>query len=227
MLRVVRSSVVVAFAASACTNGAFDVPSFRGQANSDYAGWERFQTAIGSNMPTEPGTTNTDARVVQTVAPDFSTPPGLLLTGVGNIYSGFQLLNLFITDAAAAPITDIVLQVRTLGSELSYDSVAIEFFDTTGASQTVPALARQELFRESGAPLFPGFPSEIVETKWTWDTTVFPADFTAYRIVLPHATAHISVDRIELDTRTVPAPAGMLLVTLALARGSNRRRDAR
>lgn len=197
----------------------FMPPTWRGEADTEYAGWERFATAIGSNAPDDTATTPTaaDARVTQTTAPDFSTPPGILRTSAGNIYSGFQLLNLFVTNNIALPLTDVQLQTRTSGTELDYANITLQYFNGQGQPVALAATSRTELFRQSGIEFFPGFPSEIVETKFVWDLSGVTDAITSIRIVLPHTIAHISIERIELDTRSVPAPgAGLALLGLAV-----------
>lgn len=201
----------VAMAQSTAVN--FTAPAWRGSANTEYAGWERFATAVGANAPDDAATTANaaDARAIQSTTPDFSTPPGILRTSAGNIYSGFQILNLAITNNVAQPLSLVQLQTRTSGTELNYANVALQYFNAQGQPQSLPAASRTELFRQSGVQFFPGFPSEIVESKFTWDLSGLGDSVTSLRIVLPHTVQHISIERFELDTLSIPAPGGVAL----------------
>lgn len=198
----------------------FMTPVWRGDANTGYAGWERFQTAVGANTPDDPASSALGARVIQSTTPDFTTPPGILRTSAGNIYSGFQFLNLRVTNTVSQPLTDVVLQSRTSGTEINYSTIVLSYVDGQGASRTVAPSAREELFRADGIEFFPGFPSSTVEYKWTWDLSSLGEQVTSFSIALPHVQQHISIDRIELDTRSVPGPgtAAMLLLCAAARR---------
>lgn len=194
---------------------AFEVPSFRGDTNTQYAGWESFVTPVGFNSPTDPATTNFGAGVVQNVAPDFSMPPGVLITGAGNLYSGFQILDLGVLAGSGngQDLTDVTLQVRTLGTEL--DTAGVVLIDTDAFGPPIPVIpaATTELFRETGAPIFPGFDSSIVETRFDFDLT--GRGISNFVIGLPQQQEHISFDRFELDTAFVPTPGAFAMLGVA------------
>jgi hypothetical protein len=194
----------------------FAPASFRGLSNTDYAGWEIFTSAFnGPNVPDDPAGSNADARIRQTVAPDFSTPPGILLSGSGNIYSGFQNMNLVLSDTAPADLQTVVLQTRVLGSELDYSRIVLTY---TGAAQVpveVPFTSSTELFRQAGAPIF-GNPTVNTEFRFQWDLSAIADTITSYSIRLTHTGAHLSIDRVELDTQVIPTPGAMALIPLTL-----------
>ena len=125
----------------AATNG-FIIPSFRGSANSESGDWEIFSDPYGApgNLPDQPGAT-TDAVLTQSNTNAF-------LTGSGNIYN---LSTSAFTVADSAPFTlgTVVLQTRTVGSELDYNSVFLVYSNDSGA-QTLAPLFRYELNRAAG-----------------------------------------------------------------------------
>ncbi|MEM8835902.1 MAG: hypothetical protein AAGD00_08780 [Planctomycetota bacterium] len=218
---VAASSAIAGVPSSAA---AFEVPSFRGDTNTQYAGWESFATPIGFNNPTDPATTNFGAGVVQDVAPDFSMPPGVLITSAGNLYSGFQIINVGVLAGSGngQDLTDVTLQVRTLGTEL--DTAGVVLIDTDAFGPPIPVIpaATTELFRQSDSPIFPGFPSEIVETRFDFNLTGL--GISNFVIGLPQQQAHISFDRIELDTAFVPTPGALAVLGVAGLTAVRRRR---
>lgn len=221
------SVAATSFAGVPSTAVAFEAPVWRGGASTEYAGWERFVTPVGANPSTDPGSTaGPDAVVVQSTAPNFNPPPGILLTGTGNLYSGFQLMSLSVANAVGAPLTEVVLQTRTAGGELNSSGVSLRYTDAQGQAQSLAPTVAQELFREDGSPIFPGFSSSIVERRWTWDLGSLGAAVTSFSIALPQSTQHMSLERVELDTLSVPAPGALALAGLGAALMPQRRRRA-
>jgi len=100
------------------TNG-FIVPFFRGSPGAQSGYWEIFSVPSGEpgNMPDRPGS-NMDAVLTQ-------TDPGGFLTGSGNIYNPGGISAFTLVHATTTPLGTVVLQVRTLGSELDYGSVLL------------------------------------------------------------------------------------------------------
>ena len=201
----------------------FQTPAFRGAPNSEFAGWENFSIPVGGpNFPDSAATTTNDAVLVQTVTPDFSTPPGILVTGAGNLYSGFQNMNIIIGDAAPAPLTTVWLQTRTLGSEWNYASILLSYMDSQGQMQSIAPTSLQELSRVAGPPLF-GNPTVNVENLFVWDFSSIVDPVQTFSVRLTHTGQHLSVDTVELDTLSIPAPGVLAFAPLALV-GLRRRR---
>lgn len=166
----------------AATNG-FVVPSFRGSANSESGYWEIFTDPYGApgNLPDQPGAT-TDAVLTQSNTNAF-------LTGSGNIYnlstSAFTL-----ADATPFALGTVVLQARTVGSELDYNSVSL-VYSNDGGAQTLAPLFRYELNRTAGQ----GF---SVSSLWQWDLTGLGV--SNYSIAFNAAGPSLSFDSMTLDT---------------------------
>lgn len=219
-------AAIAAFAPAAFATGSavnFIVPSFRGQANTDYAGWESFTSAFnGFNAPDDAAGTNADARIRQTVAPDFSTPPGITLTGSANIYSGFQNINLLISDTAPAALQRVELQTRALGSEWDYSQITLSYQNQLNETVSLPFSSSTELLRQPGPVQF-GNPTFNTEYHFVWDLTGVADSITSYSIRLTHTAPHLSVDRIELDTQYVPTPGTLALAPLTLVALRRRR----
>ncbi len=194
----------------------FEVPAFRAQPNSGFAGWENFTVPFGGpNFADVAGTTLPTASIVQTVAPDFSTPPGILISGAGNLYSGFQNMNLILSTSVAQPLTNVTIQTRTLGSEWNYGLIVLSYIDGQGAPQSIPPGTATELFRQAGPPIF-GNPTVNVETRFDWDLSGLSDQITSFSVRFTHSGQHLSLDRLELDTLSIPSPGTLALAPIGL-----------
>lgn len=194
--------------AAASTNG-FVVPVFRGAAGSEAGYWESFTVPVGApgNAPDRPGTT--------TGATLWQADPAGFITGSGNLYNLTGVSQFTVQDATAAALGTVVLQVRTLGSELDYGSVVLNYTDATGTHSLTP-LFRLELDR--GTIL-----GASVSSLWQWDLRGLDVD--EYSIGFQAAAPSLSFDAMTLDTWTgfvpVPEPSAVLVggVGMALALG--------
>ncbi len=166
----------------AATNG-FVVPSFRGSASSESGYWEIFTDPHGApgNLPDQPGATS-DAVLTQSNTNAF-------LTGSGNIYN---LSTSVFTLADATPFTlgTVVLQMRTVGSELDYNSVFL-VYSNDGGAQTLAPLFRYELNRAAAQ----GY---SVSSLCQWDLTGLGV--SNYSIAFNAAGPSLSFDSLTLDT---------------------------
>ena len=166
----------------AATNG-FVVPSFRGSAGSESGYWETFTVPYGApgNLPDQPGAT-TGAVLTQSNTNAF-------LTGSGNIYN---LSTSAFTVADSTPFTlgTVVLQTRTVGSELDYNSVSLIYSNDSGAHSLSPSF-RYELNRAASQ----GY---SVSSLWQWDLTGLGV--TNYSIAFNAAGPSLSFDSMTLDT---------------------------
>jgi hypothetical protein len=180
--------VVTASSLLAGTNG-FVVPSFRSSANSEFGYWETFTVPSGTpgNLPDQPGAT-TGAILTQ-----FNT--NAFLTGSGNIYN-LSISSFALTDNTPFALGTVVLQTRTIGSELDYGSISLIYSNESGSHVLAP-LFHYELNRTSGQ----GF---NVSSLWQWDLTGLSV--TNYSVVFNAAGDSVSFDSLTLDVANQFAP---------------------
>jgi hypothetical protein len=185
ILSVLALLLFPAFWLSAGTNGFF-VPFFRGSSGSEAGYWETFAIPVGEpgNLPDRGGAT-TDAVLTQTDTNAF-------LTGSGNIYNLNGASVFTLRDATPFTLATVVLQVRTLGSELDYGSVSLIYSNDSGQHSIAP-LPRVELNRGSQ----PGL-GATVSSLWQWDLSGL--NVTAYSISFRAAAVSLSFDALTLDT---------------------------
>lgn len=177
--------------AVAGTNG-FLVPTFRGTANAQAGYWETFSTAVGApgNAPDKAGAT-TGARLTQSDTNAF-------LTGSGNIYNLSGTSEFSLADQTPFALGTVVLQTRTLGTELDYASAELLYTDGSGTHIVAP-LPRVELNRGSQ----PGL-GATVSSLWQWNLTGLGV--TAYTVRFRAAGASTSFDSLTLDTADTFTP---------------------
>ncbi len=183
----------------------FVVPELRDSANSEAGYWESFTVAYGvpGNLADKAGST-TGAILTQTGS------AASFITGTGNIYDfsdGIQAFQL--TDATPFSLGTVVLQTRTLGSELDYSSVALTYSDGFGTHSLAP-VSRLELDR--GTTL-----GASVSSLYQWDLTGLAVN--EYSISFHGAGPSVSFDAMTLDTwnqyaLVVPEPSTYALLGL-------------
>jgi hypothetical protein len=185
------------------TNG-FVVPAFRGSAESESGYWESFTVGVGA-----PG--NSPRAGATTGAVLTQSDPGGFITGSGNLYNldGFSAFT--VTDSTPFALGTVVLQARTLGSELDYNSVTLSFNNGSGLQSLAP-LFRSELDR--GTVL-----GASVSSLWQWDLRGLGV--TDYSISFNAAGPSLSFDSATLDTWTgfapVPEPSTLALGFLGVS----------
>ncbi|GMU23112.1 MAG: hypothetical protein AMXMBFR13_31950 [Phycisphaerae bacterium] len=180
----------------------------RGQANTTYQEWNVFSSVAGPNGP-DVGSYNPNG------TPNLrDTSGGALLTGSGNIYSPAAVLNIAVEVpdyAGAGDVTTVILQTRTLGSEIDLGSVQVG-----GASASDVG----ELLREpAGGP--GGFAVE------TWFKFLLPYSAAGFTIQFNADGSSMSLDRVAVDTITaatyipepnpVPEPGALVLLIMGIA----------
>ncbi|MDP1662764.1 MAG: hypothetical protein Q8L55_12695 [Phycisphaerales bacterium] len=178
---------------------------------STYAQWESFVSIGGPNNP------DVGQSVVGTLAagaqPFNVTAAGALtvVAGSGNLYSGFAPTAVTMTVPGfnwPAGTTTLLLQVRTVGTEINGATLNIGGVVPT----TVTELSRISM----------GAQGAQVETLYRFD---LPSDVSTYTVLFSSVTSHFSVDRVAIDTFTVPTPGAAVVLGLA-AFGAARRRRA-
>lgn len=196
--------------AQAGTNG-FYAPTWRGTANTEAGYWEVFTVAAGApgNLADRAGST-TGAGLTQ-------NNPTSFLTGSGNIYNFTDASTFTLADVTPFALGTVVLQTRTVGSELDYSSVQLTYTDGGGVHSVAP-LFRLELDRSVGN-------GDNVSSLWQWDLSGLGV--SSYSIAFAAAESSMSFDALTLDTwnqfSVVPEPsvaalggiAGLLLLTRA------------
>ncbi len=187
-------------AASLLANSSFFVaPSFRGQANTDFAGWELFTSATGPNNPDVAGS-DAIATFTQTSGSGFVTGGG-----VGNIYVGPPpaVGSYRVSYDGASAIDSVVFQVRTLGLELDYSSISLNY-----GSGSLGAPTRTELERAASQ----GGPGAVsVSSSWTWNLTGLNASDVT--ITFNAANSDVSLDAAQLDVAAVPEPETWAMIS--------------
>ena len=226
---------VVSLGMMSCAYGAFVTPEEWARPTSDAQAAADRTTVQEWNLFTSPGGPN-DPDVAE-VNPNAGVGPNLskanvydtsgasFVTGGGNIYSPTALLAL---DAdvpsyglGGAYGTEVLLQLRTLGSEIAYDAVRLTYAGDGGTEHTINATSRRELERVQ----LGGFGGAQVDTLFVFDVPFSPASF---KIEFDAAESSVSLDRVAIDTFTslVPEPgmASVLGVAAAGLLGRPRRR---
>nr|WP_281721252.1 hypothetical protein [Nitrosomonas nitrosa] len=167
------------------TNG-FIVPPFRASPESHFAKWEVFTKAVGApgNLP------EMSVGAGQAVITQVET--NAILTGSGNIYNMVGASEFLVENATPFDMGTVVLQTRTIGSELDYGSVLLTLTNDSGV-HVLPPLRRVELDRGSQ----PGLGANVA-SLWQWDLSGKRA--TSYSIAFRAAGKSLSFDSLTLDT---------------------------
>ncbi|HEY4415075.1 MAG TPA: hypothetical protein VGO57_05225 [Verrucomicrobiae bacterium] len=164
----------------AATNG-FVVPTFCGSADSQSGYWENFTVPYGlpGNSPDQPDATTT-AVLVQ-------TNPNGFLTGTANIYNFTDANAFVVSDTSPYTLGTVVLQTHTVGAEINYGSVVLNYTDDNGPHTLAP-IFRYELDRSAGG----------VSSLWQWDLTGLGV--STYNVTFAAAGSSLSFDAMTLDT---------------------------
>ncbi len=166
----------------------------RGSANSTYAQWDVFTAAAGPNSP-DVGQFNPTALPFNV----FDSNGGSVITASGNIYSFTLPLNVHVVAPSyalgTAAQTRVILQVRTMGTEISAASVNIG---------GVTPVQVTELFRQSLGQGGPGGGGYLVDTLYEFRIS---GNAASYEIRFNAADNFLSLDRVCVDTFTSTVPA--------------------
>ena len=210
LLSILLTSLAVCLIGSSLVHAGtnnFVVPEFPGSQDSEAGYWETFSVAFGApgNLADKAGST-TGAVLTQTGS------AASFITGSGNIYDFSTSIQSFhLTDATPFSLGTVVLQTRTLGSELDYDSVLLSYSDGAGSHSFAP-LARLELDR--GTTL-----GASVSSLYQWDLSGLGV--TEYSLSFNGAGPSVSFDAMTVDTwnqfaTVVPEPSTYALLGLGV-----------
>jgi hypothetical protein len=198
----------------------------RGDANSTYSGWDRFEAVLPSDDPQvtlPPPGSYTDS--TPDLPGQFGTPSSITVSaggirvGSGNAYSPFAPLSFNATinsGTAGGDFTRIVAQIRSIGTEMDYSSILLST-DTLSSGNVAPSL-----MLETGRAPFGGFGGgDIVDYLAMWDLN---SSQEAYRIDFNSASSSFSLDQFNVDTFTqstafvtptaIPEPGAVALLGL-------------
>ncbi len=192
-----------------------DVPTWRGTSSADFYGWETFTSAFGGpNLPNYAGT--------ESAAALFNFGGGALITGTGNLYGAGGPLSISIYGGLTGAVSEVVLNLSTVGTGVNLSSVRFSIFDNNGSSV---ALAPTSTELRSDTPA-PGGQGQI--QTWAMRWVVAPLALQSNRFVVDFGstTVNMSLDAVALDIHAVPAPGVAALMGLAgLFTKSRRRRS--
>jgi PEP-CTERM motif len=210
--------------------GSFYTPAYRGQTGTESAFWNDasaaadsgFTNATGINNATyvaPGGSTLANASVTQTTPGAFIIPGQDGTGNSGDIYS-FSSINTFVLNyTVSSPanfpngVGNVIFQTETLGSELDYSSVVLNYTLAGGAQETLSATANE---LSNGGSAQGG--SDVL-TEWEWN---LPAadDVTSFSIDFNGSGTSVGLERTMLDVAPfdvapVPEPGSLALFGMA------------
>ena len=160
-------------------------PPFRGQADTEYSGWETFTMPFnGPNSPDVAGTTSNDATLTQTT-------PGAILTSTGNIYNPAGASHFVLSDTLPADLQEVVLQISVFGVPADYGSFVLSYTNVSGQLVSLPPNSIQNLWNAGGS----------LEDRIDWDLSGNSDSVTSYTIQFDASAVHMSLDAVILDVR--------------------------
>jgi Dockerin type I domain len=190
----VLGAVVLAVLPAQRSLADFDLPAgwARGATDTTYQQWDIFTSADG-NPPNLP-----DVGLFNPNAPGgaglnvFDSSGTSLITSDSNIYSFAAPTDMHVVvpnyGLGSKYTTVLLVQTRTLGSEIEYADAAI--------GTTHPAVTQELLRQPLAGPFGETF---TVDTAFTW---VLPGNAASYQIDLPASASSMSFDRVAVDTLT-------------------------
>ena len=199
------------------------VPTWRGQSNTMFMGWETFTSAYA-------GANAADMAGSSTLANLFNFGPGAILTNAPlptGIYNPTGPLSIMImggvTNAPRNPM-EVVMNVASAGTGIVNSTVALTLFDNSGNSRRMTATST--LVRNSVPD---GMSGTAITTAFSWTIDPLTWNCTRWQIDFSSSSPHALLDAVTLDFKLVPTP-GALTVLAAFVGGTTRgrrRRDER
>jgi hypothetical protein len=222
MSRCIHVGIGTGLLTAAASAGVFNPlePTWRGQANTMFMGWETFLSPYaGANAADMAGSSN--------LANLFNFGPGAIITNAPlptGIYNATGPLSIMImggVTAAPRNPTEVVMNVASAGTGIVNGTVALTLFDNAGNSKRITPTAT--LLRSSVAD---GMGGNAVTTAFTWMIDPLAWNCTRWQIDFSSAAPHAILDAVTLDLKLVPTP-GALAVLAAFAGGTPRGRRRR
>lgn len=166
-------------------------PPYRGLPGTEYSAWESFDVPFGGvNLPDDPASTSDDATLENLESSAFDIG--------GNIYSFSAPIDCVLRDSVPSDLQELDLQVSTIGEELDYAGVRLEYVDGLGVTQSLAPDAITVLFL---GPNTGGGGGVLAETLFSWDLDDRSDDITVYEVRFQGAAPSVSLDAVVLDTR--------------------------
>jgi hypothetical protein len=196
--------------ASAAAQAAFQVPDFRGTPGSLYAEWDQFNS---TTLDTEPDVGQYPSPPAAGATSSVAITGALVLAGGSNPYSFAGPISVTVTQSGTGDTrpTEAWLQLRTVGSEVDFDSVLL-----AGVAPTSTTTLLHEVGTFFNPTTMQNESSYIVETLFRWR---LPAGIDSYAFSFSALGPHMSFDRVAVDIApaAVPLPAAAWLLGSALA----------
>jgi len=203
--------LVVALAASSLLSASASadfinplVPPWRGSATSDFYGWENFTSAFGGpNMTNYAGS--------ESAAALFNYGSGAFITSTGNLYGAGGPLSVSIYAGLTAPVTEVIMNLATVGTMINLGSVKLVLGDNAGNSLTAsPSFT--ELRSDSAAP---GGQGQIQTRSFRWILQGLPFAATRFEMNFNSQGANMSLDTASVDIHYTPAPGALVVLAAA------------
>ena len=213
---VVAFAATTAIAASAMAGFAVeDVPTWRGDADTLYGGWDSFTQANFAPNFSETGNMGFAGQI-------YNFSPTAFIAGSGNIYDAAGPLNIHhYVELTGVDITDVVVNLATMGTLPNLEDVLFQAVTSSGDTQFLDTSAYSTNFQQD----IPGFGSTL-NLSWEFDLSDIAGDVTSIAFIVQGTAAHMSLDAFSSDVRftNVPAPGALALLGLAGLAGRRRRR---
>jgi hypothetical protein len=118
--------------------------------------------------------------------------------GSGNIYVGIGgAANVRIDYSSLAPVGEVFLQIRTLGTEMNYAGLRLNYTSGSG-----PVSVGANPFVLAAVPS-QGFPGQNISLGYNW--TINDPTVTAFNVSFQATSEHLSLDAVTLDVLPVGA----------------------
>ena len=188
-------------------------PDWRGDADTAYYQWDSFSQAFGApNFPSvPPGPPSVGL---------YNFESGASIASSGNLY-GANGLNIHIyplSEEPAAPPMMAVLNISTMGTTLSLDTVQGYLGAPMSGGEYFDAVSSEVRFEESMGEM------GVMQTMaFTFDLSEWAGGDTTFGFFFKGEMPHISLDAVSLDLNYVPAPGAAALLLVA-GLGTRRRR---
>ncbi len=221
-LLIAGGTAVIAWLPAVAATNTLSIPFYRGNTGAESAGWDHFTVATDNGIGNSPDLGgNAAAHLIQ-------LDPNAAVLGSGNIYNQAGLSRFEIRDTANAPVGFVDFNVRTLGSELDYNSIRLTY-DIGAGLQEISA-PRLELERVTFGPPGPGGGAAVTSlVEWN----LSGLGVSSFAIKFNAADVSVSLDSATIDTLSasqtalVPEPQTWALLaagTALLATAAWRRR---